>query len=261
MPNRFLSCMAVLMVASAVPACIHAQTAAKPAAPPMQSGQTPDLSGVWDRGEKATMASYAPSDPSGMKGENPPMTPWGDAQFQLTKPAQGIRASNHSNDTTTFQCMPPGFPRIYMEPHPMQIFQVPGRVVMLFEFDHFFRTIYTDGRDHPKDLDPTWMGNAVGHWEGATLVVDTVGFNDKTWIDRAGHPHSDQLHLIERIRRIDHETLQDDITIDDPKAYIKPWTTRKMFKLRADWELLEDVCEEQGDYANLEKQVGIEPSK
>jgi hypothetical protein len=132
---------------------------------------------------------------------------------------------------------------------------------MLFEFDHFFRTIYTDGRDHPKDLDPTWMGNAVGHWEGDTLVVDTVGFNDKTWIDRAGHPHSDQLHVIERIRRTDHDTLQDDITIDDPKAYTKPWTTRKMFKLHADWELLEDICEEQGDYANLEKQVGIEPSK
>lgn len=261
MLHRFLSFGLLVLAAPLLPAVAHAQTSSKSAPMEAQSQQTPDLSGVWDRGEKAQMVSYVLSDLSGIKGDNPPMTPWAEARFEQTKPSQGIRASDHPNDTTTFQCMPPGLPRIYMEPHPMQILQTPGRVVMLFEFDHFFRTIYTDGRDHPKDLDSTWMGNAIGHWEGDTLVVDTIGFNDKTWIDRAGHPHSDQLHLVERIRRIDHDTLQDDMTIEDPKAYTKPWNTRKMFKLRPDWELLEDVCEGQGDYLNLEKQVGIEPSK
>jgi hypothetical protein len=261
MQNRILGFISLTVAVLAFSAGVHGQTAAKTGATETQTGQTPDLSGVWDRGEKGLIVSFVLSDLPGMKGENPPMTPWGEARFKTAKPSQGINGSNHPNDTTTFQCMPPGVPRIYMEPHPMQIIQTPGRVVMLFEFDHFFRTIYTDGRDHPKDLDSTWMGNAVGHWEGETLVVDTVGFNDKTWIDRAGHPHSDQLHLVERIRRVDHDTLQDDITIDDPKAYTKPWITRKMFKLKSDWELLEDICEDQGDYSNLEKQVGIEPAK
>ena len=94
---------------------------------------------------------------------------------------------------------------------------------MLFEFSHFIRQIYTDGRKHNTDLGPTWLGDAIGHWDGDTLVVDTIGFNDKTWVDRAGHPHSTDMHLTERIRRVDEKTLTDDITIEDPKAYTKPW--------------------------------------
>jgi hypothetical protein len=119
-----------------------------------------------------------------------------------------------------------------------------GRVIMYFEYDHFVREIFTDGRTHPDDLDPSWMGHAIGHYEGDTLVVDTVGFNDKTWLDRIGHPHSDQLHLVERIHRVNHDTLQDDITIDDPKAYTKPWNAQLVFQLRADWDIGEFICEE-----------------
>jgi hypothetical protein len=97
---------------------------------------------------------------------------------------------------------------------------------------------------HKKDLAPTWMGDSIGRWEGDTLVVDTVGFNDRTWLDQVGHPHSDALHLVERIRRHDHDTLQIDFTFDDPKAYTQPWTGEKLFKLRLDWNISEYVCED-----------------
>ena len=241
---------------------LRAQATAKPAATNVQSpAPVPDLSGVWMRADKGQRVSFVQSDPSNKKGDNPPMTPWGEAKFKETRPAQGIRASENTNDPTSFVCLPPGVPRIYIEPHPVKIIQAPGEVVMLFEFNHYFRVIHTDGREHPKDLDPTWMGHAIGHWEADTLVVDTIGFNDKSWIDRAGHPHSDALHLVERIRRIDHETLQDDFTIDDPKAYTGPWTSQQVWKLQPTWDLLEDICEDTGSYADYQKKLSQGSSK
>jgi len=122
--------------------------------------------------------------------------------------------------------------------------QLPDEVVILFEYDHFVLHIYTDGREHPKNVDPTWMGDSIGKWEGDTLVVDTVGLTDKSWLDQVGHPHSDALHVVERIRRVDHGTLQDDFTIDDPKAYTRPWTGQLIFKLRTGWDLMEYICED-----------------
>jgi hypothetical protein len=115
---------------------------------------------------------------------------------------------------------------------------------MYFEYDHFVREIFTDGRKHPDDLDPSWMGHAVGHYEGDKLVVDTTGFNDKTWLDRIGHPHSDQLHLVERFRRVDRTTLTDDLTIEDAKAYTRPWSTQLIFQLKPEWDIGEFICEE-----------------
>jgi hypothetical protein len=131
-----------------------------------------------------------------------------------------------------------GFPR------PFEIVQIPGRVLVLFEWDHWVRPIWTDGRGHPKDPDPTWMGHSIGRWDGDTLVVDTVGLNDKTWIDSIGHPHSEDLHVIERYRRTKHDELEVAFTFDDPKAYTKPWTATVVFGLKPDWELSEMVnCE------------------
>jgi hypothetical protein len=124
----------------------------------------------------------------------------------------------------------------------MEIVQTPGRVLIIYEFDHFVRQIWTDGREHVKDLPGTWMGDSIGKWEGDTLVVDTTGFNDKTWVDRAGHPHSEDLHVVERIRRADPKTLQVDITIEDPKAYTKPWGGQLLFTARPDWNISELVC-------------------
>jgi hypothetical protein len=121
-------------------------------------------------------------------------------------------------------CLPPGVPRIYIQPFALEMIQSPGRVLEYFEFDHHIRQIFTDGRQHPKDPELTWMGDSIGWYEGDTLVIDTVGLNEKTWIDRGGLPHSSQLHVTERIRRPNHDALEIAITIDDPKAYTTSWS-------------------------------------
>jgi hypothetical protein len=117
-------------------------------------------------------------------------------------------------------------------------------VLILYEAFATFRQIFTDGRSLPPDPNPSWMGYSVGHWEGETLVVDTAGFNDKSWIDTGGRPHSEALHVTERYRRRDFGHLEIQITIDDPKAYTKPWTVTEVLHLLPDTELLEYVCNE-----------------
>jgi hypothetical protein len=171
------------------------------------------------------------------------MQPWAEARYKSAKAGYGPYASADSQDPV-LRCVPPGIPRILLMPFPVQIIQSPGAVVMLFEYDHFIRQIYTDGRPHPKDLDPTWMGDSIGKWEGDTLVVDTVGLTDRTWLDQVGHPHSDSLHIVERIRRVDHDTIEDNITFHDPRAYKSSWTGQQVFKLRPNWRLAEYVCED-----------------
>ena len=195
-----------------------------------------DLSGIWQ----------SPRDAITFSSVEPPMQPWAEAKFKESKPAYGPRSSPDSTDPI-LRCLPPGVPRIMLMPFPMQIVQTPTEIIMIFEYDHYVRQIYLDRHEHPRDLSPTWMGDSIGKWEGNTLVVDTIGFNDKSWLDQVGHPHSDALHLIERIRRVDHDTLQEDITVDDPKAYTKPWTGQQVFKLRTGWHLIEYVCEDNMD--------------
>ena len=110
------------------------------------------------------------------------------------------------------------------------------------------RRIYMDGREHPEGWPFGWMGHSIGNWDGDTLVVDTVGLNDRTWMDRGGTPHSDALHVVERFRRVAHDTLEIDFLFDDPKAFTKPWGAKKVYRLRPDWEVLEDIaCEEYLD--------------
>ena len=121
-------------------------------------------------------------------------------------------------------------------------------MLIYYEFQHLVRQIHTDGREHPKDLVPTWMGDSIGKWEGDTLVVDTTGFNEQTWIDNTGRPHSDALHVVERLRRVSPGVLQLDITIDDLKAYVKPWMTQRLFDLKPGWEISESICEENNPY-------------
>ena len=232
---------------------------------PAQAGKaSPDLTGVWsrsrrppDRAHRYTLFQLLFS----ISIEEPPMTAWAEARFKANKPQFGPSAVPiaDSNDPIG-KCFPPGVPRIYLiRAEPMEIVQVPGRVIMLFEYDHFVRQIYTDGRQHNTDLGPTWMGDSIGTWHGDTLVVDTVGFNDKTWVDMAGHPHSDAMHLVERIRRIDHNTLQDDLTIDDPKAYTKPWGGRLTFVLKPGWSLGEMVCEDNANFNDFQKRISAKP--
>ena len=177
----------------------------------------------------------------------PAMTTWGDAQFKRNRPGFGPNPVSSGSNDPILACFPPGVPRVYVQFVPFQFVQLRGEILELFEYDHFVRHIYTDGRSHPKEQELTWMGHSIGQFEGQTLVVDTVGMNDKTWIDRAGHPHSSSLHVIERISRPDRNTLLDDITIDDPKAYTAAFTGQMTFELQPKWELKEYICADNVD--------------
>src|SRR5579863_8568326 len=216
--------------------------------------QAHDLSGIWfdDRPRPVTVSArywtYK------FNAEEPPMTAWGLAQYNATKSSFGTRAYPlaETNDPLYHTCAPPGFPRVFLHPFPIQIVQTPGEVIMLFEYDSMRHQIFTDGRAHDTTLGPLWMGDSIGHWEGDTLVADTVNFNEKTWLDRIGHPHSDQLHVIERIRRVDHDHLVDEITIEDPKAYTKTWIARLPYVLKPKWTIAEAFCEDEESFQGIE---------
>jgi hypothetical protein len=240
--------VAALTFSAALLGQTYAQTPAQPAPANAQTmSANTDISGVWNamRGNYDT-ASFSRGDP--------PMTPWGQAQFNAAKPSQGPRGVKLTETTDrVYKCSPPGMPYIYLQLFPMQIVQTPKEVIELFEYDHTVRHIFVDGRKHPADLTPSYNGHSIGHWEGDTLVVDTVGLNGKLWLDRVGHPDSDQMHVIERIHRVDDKTLQVDFTFDDPKSYVKPWTALMRFRLRPDWEIIEDVCEDNFAFESFEK--------
>jgi len=195
-----------------------------------------DLSGVWLLdGGTATFSAEPP----------PPMTEWAAERFAANRPTVGPNAVLDANDPT-LACLPPGVPYVLTIPTPFEIIHVDGQVLQIFEYDHSLRRIHTDGRARPDDLELTgmhqWLGYSIGRWDGDTLVIETRGFNDRTWLDRSGRPHSEELLVTERLRRVDSETLVDDITIHDPKAYTAPWRGRLVFKLEKDWEIFEHIC-------------------
>ena len=191
-----------------------------------------DLSGIWQTDLRFNFNLAAD-----LKADAVPMLPWGQALYQE-------RQDNAGKDDPEGFCMPAGVPRIGGVPFPQKIIQTPTVVVILYETRSTFRQIFLDRHTVVRDPQPTWMGYSTGKWEGDTLVVETTGFNDKTWLDDAGHPHSDALRVIERFRRPDFGHLLIEITIDDPKAYARPWTVTEQFLLDADTELIEYVCNE-----------------
>ena len=199
-------------------------------APRTREGKT-DLSGVW-----------LPSLPSASVRAEP--LSWAEAIARE-------RQENFGKDIPSSHCLPLGvtFTGLIF---PMKLVQTASLLVVIDEANST-RQIFLDGRGHPKDLNPSFMGHSVGHWEGATLVVDTVGFNDRTWIDMGGLPHTEQLHVIERFRRTDLGHLETEITIDDPGAYKNTWKMKKVTSLAPkDYELLEYVCAENDkDRAHL----------
>ncbi len=195
---------------------------------PVTGAQLPDLSGNW--AVQGGSPSWDPSDPRGANPEQLPMTPWAMEKFKAARPPFGAHATFEAvNDPVQKYCDPPGITRLYLYPWQFSLLQTSGSVYILYEFTGLWRPIAID-RDHPKNPDSTWMGDSIGKYEGDTFVVDTIGLNDKTWIDQVGHPHSDALHLIERFRRLDHDTLELSVTFDDPKAYLKPFTAKRVFK-------------------------------
>jgi hypothetical protein len=139
-------------------------------------------------------------------------------------------------------CLPPGVPMATMQPYPLQIIQKPGMVVILYEAYHVFRVIPTDGRAHPDDLDPTYMGNSVGHWEGDTLVVDVTGFNDQTIVGM--YHHTTAYHVVERYHRASYDILDYEATIEDSNVFAAPWKESSRLKLHPEWQIQEYVCEQ-----------------
>jgi hypothetical protein len=210
------------------------QTPSKPA-PRLPDGR-PDFSGLWDGGGFNARALKP--------GDQISFTPWGAEVFKKRGAAEGDPA----NEDPNLHCLPSGVPR--MSPYPWRIIQTPTHtrethIFILFEGNiHSYRQIFMDGRKHPEDPDPTWYGHSVGRWEGDTLVVDTVGFNDKFWFDFTGHPHTEKLHIVERYRRSNMDTLEWEITIDDPGAYTKPFTLLTRARLQPNDELMEYICQE-----------------
>jgi hypothetical protein len=249
---RFLLSIVALLSLLAVSLVLFAHTNRQLAKKDIAANAAQDLTGVWSQHPPASTRAYINF--TFFKDE-PPMTPWAEAKYKTAKPSFGPHPFPiaETNDPVYHGCFPPGVPRVFLHPLIMEIVQTPARVIMLFEYDQMRREIYTDGHPHDTSLGPTWMGDSIGHWEGDTLVVDTINFNDKTWLDRIGHPHSDALHLVEHIRRPDRGTLVDDIAIEDAKAYTKPFSAQLYYRLRPDWKILEQFCEDNATFEGVEK--------
>ena len=220
----------------------------------------PDLSGIWDL--RGTGGRGGPGGPGGAKGKAPelppgtppnatfknigsgfkeglPMLPWA---ADLVK----ARRSENSKDNPDAHCLPLGLMQLHMHPQPRKIIQTPGLVVILYEAQGGIRQIFTDGRPLPKaaDVQPWWYGYSVGHWEDDTLVVETTGFRDDVWLDIDGSPLTESGKMTERMKRLNYGTLQTDVTIEDPKAYTKPFTVRVIHRLLPDTDLIEFICQE-----------------
>ena len=209
-----------------------------------------DLSGVWQFQGGGGAEGLAP------EKDMPPMTPWAKARYDTEKPGYGSRATTTGNDPI-LRCDPMGFPRVIFIPTPFEFVSAPGRMLQFFEREHEWRPIWTDGRSLPKDPDPTWYGYAIGHWEGDdTFVVESAGFNDKSWLGATGYPHSEDMHTTERYQRVNHDTILYNITVDDPTAYTKPIVApqRTMKLLAAGDEIDELVCV-SSDEENFTKKI------
>ena len=235
------------------------------AAPAPRVNGKPDLTGVWQAEPAPSeflktvladglngLGEYPPSKYflnilADFKPEEAPLQPAAAAAFAKRAPTMG-------GGSPLTRCLPAGVPMGDLVPIPIKLVQTPGLLMMLYEHDNTFRQIFTDGRKHPVDPQPSWLGYSVGKWEGDTLVVDTLGFNDQSWLDAFGHAHSDALRVTERLRRRDFGHLDMQITVDDPKTFTKPFTIKFTELLAPDAELLESFCaENEKDVAHISK--------
>lgn len=212
---------------------------------PRDSEGHPDLSGVWEESSESEMPRLLLNLAADLKPGDVSFQPWAKALFDE-------RQANNSKDHPGARCLPSGIPEKDMVPGPYKIIQIPGLVVFLYESRTIYRQIFTDGRPLPDDPNPAWQGYSIGHWEGDTLVVETAGFKDKGWLDMAGHPASESLHVFERFTRRDLGHMDLQVTIHDPKTYTKDWTVNAKIHLLPQDELIEHICEENNkDPAHL----------
>lgn len=268
--------LAAVVAISLLSASVFTQTPPRPAvtgsaksAVPRTADGKPDLTGVWQGGngrrgtwEQANSGlgvggtgrdPVAPANPGSQQviTDPAPYQPWAAKRVLESFNKRGI-------DDPAALCLPLGVPRVTIVGlFPIQIIQTPQQIAILYEYMGTFRTIPLNAK-HPDDLVPTYMGDSVGRWEGDTLVVDVVGFNDKTWLTGTGTFHSEALHVTERYTRIDKDQINYDVTMDDPKVLTKPWTIRTTLMLREGTRVQEYVCPENnldpGRYEKLLKE-------
>jgi len=216
-----------------------------------------DLSGVWSMPTKANFERHSLNDkrlniqdkslPGEMRAQSfpPPMTAWGKAKFEATEPSYGPRSvpPGLGNDLVS-TCEPLGYPRDLWEANlrPFEFVQVSDRVLQHMQYHDLWRTIWTDGRALPKDPDPAWNGYSIGHWDRDTFVVESTGYDDRTWLDHFGDPHSDQMMLVEHYKRLDADTLQLDMILTDPKTYTAPWVADTITFERVKVAIFEEIC-------------------
>jgi hypothetical protein len=191
------------------------------------------------------------------EGKAPPLLPAAAALLEK-RLADADRGYPFAN--TLASCLPGGMPLMVIAgaPYPIQVLETPGQVTMIFEEQNHFRVILLDGK-HPEDPDPGFMGHSIGHWEGDTLVVDTVGLNDRTTIDQVGMPHSEDLHLLERWRRLDGSTLEVRVTLTDSKTFSSPWQTRSVYRsVPPGTGVGEYVCENNRNAPDAQGRMGFQ---
>ncbi|HEX4134974.1 MAG TPA: hypothetical protein VHY84_10220 [Bryobacteraceae bacterium] len=202
-------------------------------APKTRDGK-PDLSGIWEPSANKYLRDIA----ADLKPDGVPFQPWAKTLFE--ERATG----SHSKEDPDANCLPQGVPKIDAAPAPWKIVQNPGFIVIVYEAFNLWRQVFLDGRELEKDVNPSWLGYSTGKWDGNTLVVDSRGFNGKTWLDQLGRPSTEALHVTERFHRKDFGHMNIQITIDDSKAYTRPWTVSEEVHLLPETELLEFICNE-----------------
>src|SRR5204862_8368117 len=214
---------------------------------PRTADGKPDFSGIWQAG-RAGQYGYEYDVTQNLKASE--VQPWArDLRFK--------RAQDFRKDSPLAHCMPVSVPFLNFRGLSRMV-QTPQLMVILYESPNSpHRTIHLDGRDLPTDPNPTWLGYSVGRWDGDTLVVTSGGFNDKGWLDSAGHPQTESLRITERLRRRDFGHMDFEMTIDDPKVFTRPFTMKRERLLAPDTDLLEDVCENEIDATHLSGDPGI----
>lgn len=213
---------------------------------PRAADGRPDISGLWQRivrpEDRARSVGFTDQNLRVLlpPGETVPFHPWAAALFNQRFAADGAGSPSE-------RCLPKGILAPMLPPVPFKIVSGSGVIVILFEESNRYRQIFTDGRALPRDPQPAWWGYSVGTWDGDTFSVESAGFNDRTWLDKAGHPHSEALRTVERFRRTSFGRMDLQVTIDDPKAYTRPFTVTLPLTLVPDTDLIEDACENEKD--------------
>ncbi|MEO8098389.1 MAG: hypothetical protein ABI811_11870 [Acidobacteriota bacterium] len=236
--------------ASAVRPAAAKPAVAKPPVPRTADGK-PDLSGVWQGGslsfaignDNASQYSAPTVPTAGTAPAKPEPMPY---TAEAQKIMQGYRDRRGIDDPMA-RCLMVGVPRITSMPMPFQITQTKEQTLILYESFHAFRIIPSNGRPHPEDLEPSFMGDSTGHWEGDTFVVDVIGFNTKTWLGGVGTIHSEKLHVTERYTRTDFDTILYEVKMEDPEVFTKPYNQRATIRLRPNDRVREYECGENNE--------------